>query len=508
MVETSDGLVAGWVGTWADGAAHLSFMSAFAFRDTFPLTHPLFIGNRFTYPFLADLIGGLLVRFGTSIPFMYVLLGLLLSLVLVGGLYFWFRLVFRHHLVALVASNLFLFTGGLGGVAFFDHLREYGILKLSTSLPIEYTHISEQNIEWINVVSSEILPQRAFLLGLPVGLVILSILWTFLNGKAKSWQLGLAGVLIGLLPLVHAHTLIVITGLTGWMFWLHLSKLKTRWRDWALLLLPALALGLPLTWWQTADLDGSFVRWLPGWLAGQKGDNWLGFWLKNWGVFPFLVFGGWLRLKRVVKLFFLPFFGLFLLANLMVFQPYAWDNTKVFTWVYLTFSGVAAVFLVQLWQKKRLIFRGFAVFLFFMATFSGLLDVVRLLQFQQTSHLMFTTEELHLAETVRSESALDSVFLTAPIHNHFVPTLTGRQIVMGYPGWLWTYGIDYRQREQDVKTMYQGGAAARWLLEQYGVDYVVVGPAERRELAVNEAWYQVVFPVTITSGDYRVYRVR
>ena len=78
---------------------------------------------------------------------------------------------------------------------------------------------------------------------------------------------------------------------------------------------------------------------------------------------------------------------------------------------------------------------------------------------------------------------------------------------MRYTGNLFSYGIDYGEREADVKRIYQGGAAADQLLANYGIDYVLVSPEERQSLGANEEYFRK-FPVIAESGQYRVYKVR
>jgi uncharacterized membrane protein len=85
--------------------------------------------------------------------------------------------------------------------------------------------------------------------------------------------------------------------------------------------------------------------------------------------------------------------------------------------------------------------------------------------------------------------------------------LTGRQVVMGYPGWLWTAGFDYRERERDLRSIYGFAPDAPELLARYRVDYLVVGPFERREVAANLAAYQAHYPSIIRTVNYEVFDV-
>jgi len=77
---------------------------------------------------------------------------------------------------------------------------------------------------------------------------------------------------------------------------------------------------------------------------------------------------------------------------------------------------------------------------------------------------------------------------------------------MGYPGHIWTHGIDSGPRENDIRKIYHGGSDARALLEKYRVDYVVVDPQERSVDAANDAFFKQ-FPEVATVGEYHLFKV-
>jgi uncharacterized membrane protein len=78
---------------------------------------------------------------------------------------------------------------------------------------------------------------------------------------------------------------------------------------------------------------------------------------------------------------------------------------------------------------------------------------------------------------------------------------------MRYPGHLSSHGIDYQQREDDVKQIYQGGPMADSLLDKYGIKYVLVSPEELNTLNANMAYFSR-FPVVAEAGQAKVFKVR
>ncbi len=88
----------------------------------------------------------------------------------------------------------------------------------------------------------------------------------------------------------------------------------------------------------------------------------------------------------------------------------------------------------------------------------------------------------------------------------------------GHPnvlGWVfhqgqWRGGYDeVGSRQSDVETIFRTNnwPEARDLLEEYGVDYLIVGPLERQKYAVNEAKFRRNLPVLFERGGVVIYGV-
>jgi uncharacterized membrane protein len=93
----------------------------------------------------------------------------------------------------------------------------------------------------------------------------------------------------------------------------------------------------------------------------------------------------------------------------------------------------------------------------------------------------------------------------APVHNHPV-FLTGRRSLMGYPGHVWTHGLEFGQRESEIKRVYAGAPDAVSILGKYNVAYAVVGPLERNIMNVNEQFFSR-FQLVGEAGEYRLYKI-
>jgi hypothetical protein len=198
----------------------------------------------------------------------------------------------------------------------------------------------------------------------------------------------------------------------------------------------------------------------------------------------------------------------FVAANLAVFQPWDWDNTKVLVWWFLAACVLTAAWMVRIWNDERGVLpRLVIVLLIPVLTLSGLLvDLDQALGHGR--HLLLTADELALAREVRAHTPPRSLFVVAVQNNHPVPVLGGRRVVMGYPGWLWSQGVAYGDRQAEVGRILTLAPDADSLLRRYGVDFVVVGPAERDVFHADPAAWRARWPRIIATRDYEVFDVR
>lgn len=509
--ERADGLVAGWRTLWADWAAHLPYAEVFAQRAPadWLTSHPLYATEPFDYPFLADAISGLLMRAGLDRVEAFVWPSILTSLLLVGLLYAFYARRLEAPGRALLALTLFFTNGGLGFLLYADDLRRTAGAAGLTFPAREYTWLPEHHIEWINLVSSELLPQRGLLLGLPLAL---GVLVTLLRWRSEGFehtsrvQIGCLGFLASLLMLTHAHSFLALAWICGWLLLFDLGNAR-RWLGFAV------ATALPAAFWGWLCYGGvasrSFVTWFPGWLANPAGPHpmpvWLFLWL-NWGVFLPLAAVAILRLRGLRDPLVWAGASLFLVCMLVRFQPNAWDNTKLLTWAHLLLCAPVAAYLTRLWQRRGVLARALAVLLFASVTASGFLELWRITGGDAVAVPMWSRDEIEVADAFREIAPVDAIVLCSDHHHHWVPALAGRRVLLGYRGWLGSYGFDTRGVERDVRRMLQSGDPL--LLERYGVDFVVIGETERKGFAARDSVFRDRWPLVLEGAGSRVYDVR
>jgi hypothetical protein len=146
-----------------------------------------------------------------------------------------------------------------------------------------------------------------------------------------------------------------------------------------------------------------------------------------------------------------------------------------------------------------------ALSLFACVTLAGGLDVAAIV-LRSNDYGIFTAPGIEFAELIKRETPPQAVVIHAPVHNHPV-FLTGRRSLMGYPGHVWTHGLEFAGRESEIKRVYAGSPDAVTILRKYSVDYAVVGPLEGNVMSVNDQFFYR-FQLLGEVGGYRLYKIK
>lgn len=504
MIETGEGIQTRSLANRLDLTLHIGIIASFAWGGNFPPVHPEYAGAPLTYPFLIDLAAAAFARVGATIGQALLLQNVILILAIVVVIYHWALALTSSRTAAMASPLLVLFGSGLGWTVMLKDARQAGgrLVDFVMHLPHSYT-LNTANLQWGNLTTIMLVPQRSLELGLPLVLIVTMLWWRALASESPRLMV-LAGVVAGLLPLSHTHGFLVSMAAAG-----GLALLFPKWRLWIPFFAIAALIALPqILWvsWNSPIRAERFVQWEPGWAKGPEPLLW--FWFKNTGLFiPLLVAAlaaprEWI--PRELRRFYLPALLFFIVPNLFRVAPRTWDSNKVLIFWYVASVPLVALLLARLGRygvAARLCAAGVVLSL----VLAGVLDAWRVASGAVTV-TVFDRSAVDFANLVRDRTRPDALILRAPTADHPV-LLTGRRSVLGYSARVRLHGLDERERESHVKCIYEGCAEARALLRDYGVDYVVVGPAERRGAVVNERFF-AEFPVEAVSGEHRLYRVR
>ncbi|MDT7689405.1 MAG: hypothetical protein QOE46_2164 [Acidobacteriota bacterium] len=520
---------------WYDLSFHAALATSFLYGNNFPPTYTPLAGEPLLYPFMPDFHAAALMAAGLTLRAAMLATALPLALACVGIFYSFALRVARSTAAATLATFLFLLNGGLGFREFFHDWRRsgLGLAEFWSALSVNYANLWVRGIHWTNLVTDTFVPQRASLYGLPAGLMIFTlfaIVWRSWNCELRTADCGLdehesnavsnpshrqlainnpqwvlllvAGVLAGLLPLFHTHTYIAVCLVSLFLF-----ALSPR-RAWLAFWTPAALLAAPhLLSLARHAATGGIVRLQPGWMSGDDAAFFPVYLLRNFGL-PLLIGGlAWLTAPRAWKSFYLAFVMLFAFSLVVVVSPNLFDNGKLTYYWHALNSVFVARWLVRLAgaRRIRLASASLAVLLTLLCVLTG---IAALQAESHASTRLFTDEDSAAAQFIREKTAPHALFLTAPTFNQPALCLAGRRTLRGATDWLWAHGYEFREREADVRRIYAGSTDALELLRYYGVDYVYVGEAERRESKADDSFFEANFSVVYRSPGITIYDAR
>ncbi len=305
MIETDQGIFTGGSNNLGDLPFHLGAIFSFTDGANFPPQNPSFAGAKFSYPFIADLVTAAFIKLGAGVKDAMLVQNVAWAFSLLVLLE---RFVFKltnDRLAGKIAPALLFFSGGLGFVWFFGDIGAYakGFSDFIWHLPRDYTG---QDFRWANSLIALFMTQRSLLLGMPLTLIVLSGLWRIFNAETQRREGAkgdgslsqfpvsalIVGLVAGLLPLIHLHSLAVLFVVTAFLFFLRIEK----WREWVAFGIGVCVFAIPQFVWSitgSATETTKFFEWYFGWSAGD--ENFLWFWIKNTGIFiPLIVVGVYL----------------------------------------------------------------------------------------------------------------------------------------------------------------------------------------------------------------------
>jgi len=500
---------------WGDWPAHLIMTTRMRFGETLiPDQNPLLLGSTFSYPYAINLLSALLLKLQLPLFTAFILPHAVSAVLFVALLALAYRWFFRSNLTAGLALWIFFATGGLG----FLHLETSPLLSFDQS----------QNLQWGALPYTLLIPQRSQMLGAVFGLFVLILGWKVIWNAGATRQRILNSGIVGLALLAtsisHLHSALIVSGAV--LYWIGLAAIW-KWRgrqklqSWFVGVMPmligALAALATLLMRVGQSTVQSSLSWNIGWYADTFSE-WLQFWWNNWGVTPIMALVGLMLLVHSTKKLAIIstaiyFCALFLLANIVQLQPYIWDTTKVLFWAAIGMSGLAGFSIVKLlgWARQQSALKNRALattavlILLTSMVYAGTHDMVYLSSPQAGKPVLYTTEEVALANWVRANTPADSIWLTGDRHNHWVSNLTGRQVLITYPGWLWSHGLNYADQIESMRAVYQNPTSAD--IETWGLTYAVIGEYEQNSLMANKTLFAEHHSLIYETEHYTIYQL-
>ncbi|OPY27916.1 MAG: hypothetical protein A4E28_01792 [Methanocella sp. PtaU1.Bin125] len=512
---------------YGDAAFHSAMITSFSQGHNYPVQYPFMAGQPLRYTFLIDFYSAMTDWLGLGLQWSLALPGIVLLSSLLATLYFFGTRFTGRKAGGLICVALIVFSGGLGFVyAFTDWLASNTALTdFLSNHYLNYTTIYEYNLVFSNFIVV-ILTERTALTGFAAAaLIILLFYLTFVRRGEEPHDLRhvmvFAGVLIGLMPMVHTYTYastMIAAGLFVLMqFGERLAARASLMdslrvltdRGWFYFMVPAILLALPQMAWILGQVGESFLRVYVGWMARSLIDI-PQFWITNMGLELALLIAGLLIVGREKVRFYLPFAGIFVVANLIIFQPWDYDNHNFFSYWLLPSVPLMAAALLRVYDIRTFGKPLFAILMIF-TVLTGVMVAWFMLE---ESYVEISKDGIYAAEWIAQNTPKDAVFLTGETHNHPVTCVAGRKSFMGFYPWMSTHGIDTNDRVHAVASMFAATSEAELygMMKEHGIDYVYIGPEEINSgtYRVNRTLFDSMTPVFDRTGSdgyrYRVFQ--
>lgn len=501
--------------TYGDLCMHLSIATSLR-GSALPADYNILPGTTLGYPILTDATATTMLLFGASIQAAMIVPAAVMSALVYCGYLIFAREVTRNTPAAVVAAVLLFFNGGLGFLYDFD-LSGHDFSKITEIFTGYYktpANQPEYNLRWSNLVCDLLLPQRTFLGGWTLLLPALYFARSALR-RHETRDYLLATLFASALPMVHTHSFAALglycAGSCVYQFVADPENRRKLVRGAGMFLGLTLVCALPQVISSTlkqATREG-FVRLHFNWVNyTDEGfvDFYPWFWAKNVGLPLLAMICALLEWKKRDRMDFVGAACIFVVAELVLFQPLDYDNNKLFYIWYLLMLPAAGSACVGVWRRLRGTRSRALLAALFLAgsTLSGALSIARECV---SDYQLFSAADVAVAEYIEENTDPDDMFLTGLHHNNPVYALAGRDVVCGPSLFLYWHGLDYMSRDARVRAFYADPENNLALLREYNVKYIVSGSAERYELNSNEEALDALFELIYDEMGTKIYRV-
>jgi len=452
---------------WSDFAAHIPLIRSFSLGWNFPTEYPTFPGEPIRYHYLFFLSVGLLERVGFNIALAFNLLSALGFALLMWMIYQYCILFFNSRVTGILAIGLFLFNGTLSFLEYFKTSNNLSTFITQIISAREYASFGPWDGRIVSAFWNWNIYANQRHLAISFGLALAVAYPLIRKTIEKKYTITKPIVMFiyisfVLFPLLHQAGYIMLVGIV--FFWgvIHCRSLPRR-----LLLVYVISFAASLITLflftenskQPITLKfGYLAREVPSFESMKESFENVKisvqaitfYWFHNLGLYTLFVPIAWIFSSRKVKLFLIPFFGYFILANTFQLSTDMINNHKLINFTIIGCNILVAGFLIKA-LKSHLLFLPLILPIVFLLTFSGIADAVPFI----TNHYHYIDDypKSEVMGWIKENTPTNSVFLTNTyIYNP--ASLAGRKIFLDYGYFNWSMGYPDRERRATLPLLF------------------------------------------------------
>ena len=493
LVPTENGVASGQ-STYGDLNMHLGFITSIAEQGKFPPDYAFLSGYKLNYPFFIDMLSSSLYLFGAPLRWAVLVPSYVFAILLVMGFYLLAFKISNKKSVAVLATLFFFLCGGLGFSYFLDGAKENPEMftRIFTGYYKTPTNLNENNIRWANSICDMIIPQRTTMAGWCMFMPCMWLLLEAIKTKKRSIFI-ILGIIAGAMPMIHTHTFLAFGIICATLFISYFIKEKEKknyFINWLIFGSITMILALPqLCFWtfsQTSESSYSIMLHF-NWVNSM--DPYIWFYIKNWGIIALFAIPAFIYTNKDNRKLFISAIAIFIVAEIILFQPNEYDNNKLFFISYMIATILVSDWLIYIWNKlisvKGRIY--LAIIVLFLGTFSGILTIGREF-YSGGQYRTFSNDMIEMSEYIKENTPANSVFLTSTTHINPVVSLAGRDIYVGSSLYVYFHGLgdEYNKRSSNVNSIYSDTYENLIdFCKSNGITYVYLGAYEASTLSPN-----------------------
>ena len=298
-------------------------------------------------------------------------------------------------------------------------------------------------------------------------------------------------VVVGLLPLFHFFAFLAgIILMACYALWEKRARKPFVFAS--LLAIPQIA-------YYALTREAPAVYFKLGWLSpSQDLVSIAWFWVQNFGFYVLLGAIGWRFASKEVRRLFIAASPLFVLGNLFIFAPFAWDNVKLFLFFFIILAILSAITLGEIIKRTHALV---VIALVLLATATGFLSIANITA--NSNITIYDSFDMKACQWASQNTPANALFLTDGQHTCMFGII-GRRVFLGDLEWITTHGLNYSKQLEENGRMLAGDCA---LMKENKIEFVYLGGYKPRHALVNETFLEQKTSVVYSQNGRTVYKV-